>query len=124
MVRYSPQREAVLDIVLKEDAHLSVDEIFTRARKKFPKISRATVYRNLEQLEEMEQVGRMNGPKNISYFEPKRDVHHHFVCQSCGLIEDIWEPTRQGCRSCVQKKTGHVISNVVSTYLGLCTNCK
>ena len=43
----SAQRVAVAQYVLHTDEHPSADEVWTRVRKRFPHVSRATIYNTL-----------------------------------------------------------------------------
>ncbi|MFH1491615.1 MAG: transcriptional repressor, partial [Pseudomonadota bacterium] len=42
------QRRVILEEVMDDHGHRSADEIYERVRKKLPKISMGTVYRNLD----------------------------------------------------------------------------
>jgi Fur family ferric uptake transcriptional regulator len=49
--RLTDQRKAILDVMLEnQGSHLSAEEVLWEAKKKFPNIGIATVYRTLEKL--------------------------------------------------------------------------
>jgi Fur family peroxide stress response transcriptional regulator len=123
MNRYSPQRETILQIVLLDGSHLSVDEIYKQARAKMPRISLGTVYRNLKTLEENGEITPVQGPEQITFFEPNRGPHHHFICKSCKSIRDVKEPEIKVCISCIAKKTPLKIDEVITTLYGTCESC-
>lgn len=123
MPRYSPQREAILDCVTKHGGHCTVDEIFRRAITRMPKLSRATVYRNLQQLEEMQQVCSFVGPNQVTYYEIYSEPHHHFVCTKCDRIDNIFEPDVHLCVKCIGGKSQRKIDQVITTLFGVCEDC-
>ncbi|HHZ81013.1 MAG TPA: transcriptional repressor, partial [Candidatus Marinimicrobia bacterium] len=49
-MRYSRQRETILQTVKVMDLHPSADDVYSRVRKRMPQISLGTIYRNLNQL--------------------------------------------------------------------------
>jgi Fe2+ or Zn2+ uptake regulation protein len=50
--RFTPQRQQVSDALLHKRNHPTAEEVFTRAKKQMPEISRATVYNCLDALVE------------------------------------------------------------------------
>ena len=46
--RMTHQRQVILEEINKDQTHPTADEIYERVRKKLPRISMGTVYRNLE----------------------------------------------------------------------------
>lgn len=122
--RFSPQREAILKIVVDSGSHLSVEDILKKARKSHPQISKATVYRDLQQLEEQQKLSSTQGPGNLTHYEAFTAPHHHFVCRHCGSITNLEAPTVNMCVSCITQKTPVKVESVVTTIFGLCENCK
>ena len=49
-MKYSRQRELILETVQRSDDHPTADTIYTRVRAQDPKVSLGTVYRNLNLL--------------------------------------------------------------------------
>ena len=90
--RKTPERNVVLDVVLKSEGHHSADELRTMLPKKYP-ISRATVYSTLSLLDEVglvysHQVQGRTLYENAFGVEP----HHHYICKGCGKIWDLYDP--------------------------------
>ena len=55
-MKYSRQRELILETVQRSDDHPTADTIYTRVRAQDPKVSLGTVYRNLNLLCENGQL--------------------------------------------------------------------
>jgi len=121
--RFSPQRDTLERIVTSQKGHLSVDDIFTIARKTHVKLSRATVYRNLQKLETLKLISAMQGPDNVTYYEAFSEPHHHFVCTSCLSIRNLETPNVSICTGCITSKTPLKIQKIVTTLFGLCEKC-
>lgn len=121
--RYSPQREMILQIVLKEKGHLTAEEIHRRAKKQLPKISLGTVYRNLGTLLEMRVLTQVQGLDQVTHYEPYLGPHHHFICKSCKRIQNLEAPTVKTCTSCISQKTPLRIEEVWTTLFGVCSDC-
>jgi Fur family peroxide stress response transcriptional regulator len=85
-LKATPQRISILKI-LDQHMHPSIDELYEDLRKKFPTISLATIYKNLNILKQTGIVIEINGngkQKLDIYIHP----HAHIVCKNCGAIED------------------------------------
>lgn len=122
--RFSPQREVVLKIVEDSQSHLPVEEILKLARKKHPQISKATVYRDLQQLEELQKICSVQGPRQRTHYESFKPAHHHFICRNCESITNLEAPTVNICVSCITQKTPIKVETVVTTIVGICAACK
>ncbi len=88
----SAQRVAVAQYVLHTGQHPSADEVWTRVRKRFPHVSRATIYNTLNLFVEkglLRQVCLMEGRV---VFDSNTEEHHHFIDEESGRIHDVpWD---------------------------------
>lgn len=91
-IQPSAQRVAVADYVLKTDEHPSADLVWKRVRRRFPYISRATVYNTLNLFVEKGLLQTLNLAEGSIVFDPKTETHHHFIDEKTGRIHDIpWD---------------------------------
>lgn len=88
-IRNSKQREAIL-AVLKEHHHAAVDEIYSAVREKIPRISLATVYRNLDQLCRIGKVVKIESAGWPARYDCELEKHFHIKCHNCGKIDDVF----------------------------------
>ena len=66
---------------------VEIEEAVARGNRR---VSRASVYRILEELEELQIVQRVEIGRGLTRFEPVRHGrghHHHLVCDQCGRLE-------------------------------------
>jgi Fe2+ or Zn2+ uptake regulation protein len=93
-VQPTPQRIAVARFVLGTDSHPTADEVWAKARRECPTLSRATVYNTLNLLAERGLL-KARVIKGIVVFDPHVERHHHFVDEGTGRIHDIpWKAVR------------------------------
>ena len=113
------QRMAVLECLLKECMHPTVEELHTALKQKFPTISLATVYNTLEMLKQADVVHELHIGKE-KRFDPTAESHHHFHCRVCKKIIDIGV-------ACKYSKAGwiddHKVENVQGVFYGVCSDC-
>ena len=88
-IQPSAHRIAVANYVLSTDEHPSADVVFRRVRKRFPYISRATVYNTLNLFVEKGLLQALNIADGCVVFDPKVETHHHFIDDRTGRIHDI-----------------------------------
>ncbi len=86
--RTTPQRKVVLEELLKLDSHPSADEIYEAVRKRIPRISLGTVYRNLEILTELGEIQKLELAGTMNRFDWDTNKHYHIRCVECGKIEN------------------------------------
>lgn len=87
--RVTIQRLAIIKVLLNLD-HPTAEEIYQFMKKEFPTLSFTTVYNTLHSLQEM-GILREYRFGEASRFEMAESNHHHFLCLSCGKMEDIEE---------------------------------
>jgi Fur family transcriptional regulator, iron response regulator len=109
-IQPSAQRVAVGNYVLFTEDHPSADEVWTRVKKNFPMVSRATVYNTLNAFVEKGLLRELVLAEGRTVFDPKTDAHHHFIDEVTGRIHDIpWDALEV-------KKLDHLRGYAVSEY--------
>jgi Fe2+ or Zn2+ uptake regulation protein len=83
------QRRAVLEVLASRHDHPTVDQLYVAVAERLPDVSRATVYRALEKLDDLGLLRRVEHPGSAVRFDGNTTPHHHFLCMRCGAIEDL-----------------------------------
>lgn len=121
-MRVTHQRLEIFREVASTGEHPDADTIFQGVRKRLPTVSHDTVYRTLASLEEMRLLSRVDPVRGGSRFDANCDKHHHFVCTTCGKIEDIYlayePPLPRGIENLGEVESLHL------QVRGTCQNCK
>jgi Fe2+ or Zn2+ uptake regulation protein len=91
----SAQRVAVSRYVLATCDHPTADEVWNRVRRKFPMVSRATVYNTLNLLVRKGLLRQFVLSGGRVVFDSNVSNHHHFIEVDTGRIHDVpWESLR------------------------------
>lgn len=120
--RITSQNRIILDYLKSVTSHPSAEEIYLAVRKRLPRISMGTVYRNLKKLKEKGEIQEI--PCEISHYDGDISSHAHFICQKCNKIFDIFD----ACRECSILKRKKIkvgeIKNYQIHFYGLCKKCQ
>ena len=91
-IQPSAQRVAVAQYVLHTDSHPSADEVWQRVRRRFPMLSRATVYNTLGLFVRKGLLRQFVRTEGRLVYDPNVGDHHHFIDEATGAIHDVpWE---------------------------------
>ena len=121
--RHSRQRDAIYTLLASVTCHPSAEWLYTRLKDEYPKISLATVYRNLTLLCESGKAIRLDiGDGTVRYDADTRD-HHHFFCTSCRALSDFGSEETAGIDHLLEKKYGVKIDFHSFVFYGTCREC-
>ena len=87
-LRMTRQRRVILEELRKVNTHPSADEIYEIVRKRLPRISLGTVYRNLEILAESGDIQKLEPGCTLKRFDGNPMEHSHIRCVRCDRIAD------------------------------------
>lgn len=88
-IRLSHQRLKVLEFLVNNRIHPTVDQIFAQLRKEIPTLSKTTIYNTLDALVEAGLVKVITIEDNETRYDIDTKNHGHFKCESCGTIYDF-----------------------------------
>lgn len=121
--RNTKQRKLVLEAVRARFDHPSADQIYLDVRNQDDKISRGTVYRNLNILFQTGEVNQVKLPKS-DRFEGRLDKHYHLQCLECGAVWDLPLSYDDDLDEQTARKTGYIIQRHRMTFEGICPDCQ
>jgi Fur family ferric uptake transcriptional regulator len=76
--------QIIIEIIEKEENHLTSQQIYEKLRNHLPAVNRSTVYRSLERLAEYGKVSISDMGMGASVYElVSNGIHHHLICQQC-----------------------------------------
>ena len=122
-MRFSRQKEMVLNEVLSRCDHPTADEIYTSVRAKCPGISLGTVYRNLNSLVDMGSIRRVGVPGKADRFDRTLEQHNHLYCRECGRVEDV-TLDESALNSLLVGSADFELEGYSLTLYGLCPHCR
>ncbi len=100
------QREIIVDRFLRCKDHVSIEELYTRVRRRNKKIGHATVYRTLKLLVDSGLAMERHFGDGQSRFEVAGDHHDHLICTKCGLILEFEDDEIEELQERVAKRLG------------------
>ncbi len=118
----SRQREAIYRAVASTANHPTADWVFQQVRRKIPKLSMGTVYRNLKSLVEEGRLVEVSTVKGPSRYDANTSQHSHFRCTGCERLVDVasqdleWRPHSD-------KLNSYSIMECRVELIGLCPDC-
>jgi Fur family ferric uptake transcriptional regulator len=103
--------------------HPTADWVYRLARRKLPRISLGTVYRNLKQLAEEGLINEIHAGGHPARFDGNTGRHYHIRCLGCGRVNDL--PMSVDHR--LEEEAGRAMNYRVLSHhvevLGLCPLC-
>jgi Fur family ferric uptake transcriptional regulator len=90
-MRLTSQRRLILEELRSVTTHPTADELYGMVRRKMPRISLGTVYRNLEMLSSLGLVRKLENAAGQKRFDGDVSPHHHIRCDTCGKVGDIFD---------------------------------
>lgn len=127
--KLTPQRRAVLDIIIKnEGKHLTVEELYDQVKIDCPEIGLATVYRTVLLLDELKVVCKLDLNDGCSRYELVHETenhqHHHLVCTNCGKVTEVEGDLLETLENTIEEKYDFMIKNHSVKFFGLCKDCR
>ena len=122
---FSRQREQFLDIFLKTEKHLTINDLYDLARKKNPQIGLATVYRTIKVICDAGLARETDFGGSIRRFEHKyKHQHHdHLICLKCGKIIEVMSPAIEKLQENLAKKHRFKAVRHRMEIFGICRTC-
>ncbi len=123
-LKHSRQREALIDLLRSVYTHPTAEWLYEELKKKFPNISLATVYRNLNLLCSCGEAVRIEVGDEKNHFDANTKNHYHFLCKECHKVIDVSEGEYDNINLPVENKFGFSVDTHSLVFYGLCDNCK
>lgn len=118
-LKVTPQRIAIVE-ELYHNGHMNIDELYKKLLEKFPSISLATIYKNVNAMIEKIFLNEVKIPNAKAVYELVKEDHSHLVCSSCGMVQDIHIDTSVLVNTF---ETDFKIENTSVVFSGTCHKC-
>jgi len=121
-LKRSTPRRRVIELLADRDCAVTALEI----DEELDGVGRATIYRAIEQLEELGLVRKLDlGGSALGYekLEPSGHHHHHIVCENCGKVESFEDEALEKAIHRIERKGFNLESHEVTLY-GHCASCR
>jgi len=122
-LRNTRQRSVILEELKCCHNHPSADEIYERVKQRLPRISLATVYRNLEVLARLGHIQKLTLSGALKRYDGNPDKHYHIRCIGCDRVDDAPLAPLQRLEDELYGATVFEIIGHNLEFIGLCPEC-
>jgi Fe2+ or Zn2+ uptake regulation protein len=118
------QRAAVFDYLSQVEHHPTAEEVYLAVKPRLPKISLATVYKNLEALVNCGAVSKLSYGDAAARYDIRTDHHYHTRCLGCGKIWDLDAKAGVDWLKQIKPRAGFAVEDYRLELLGYCRECR
>ncbi len=125
-LRLTSQRLAVMEDILASEGHRECDNIFLSLRERGIPVSRATIYRTLDVLEQVGFVRKMDiGDGRFRYENKLAQSHHdHLICLECGRIIEFVDRGIERRQENLSREHDFQLIRHIHLLFGICRECR
>lgn len=118
------QRTAVYHYLSGVDYHPTAEEVYLAVKRELPRISLATVYKNLEALVNCGVAKRLAVGDGAARYDIRTDHHYHSHCLGCGAMVDLEPEAETVLPDLVKVPAGFQVASYRIEVLGYCAKCQ
>jgi Fur family ferric uptake transcriptional regulator len=122
----SSKRDRILNIFMRQEGHLSADDLCDLVRREDPGIGRATVYRTLQWMVGAGVARKVDFGEGRSRFEPsyRHPRHFHLICNSCHRSSEFLSSDVEALVEEVATARGFASTQTIRQVFGTCEECR
>ena len=118
-----PARRLVVEALHEAGRPVTAEELASGMYGRFPRADLASVYRNLETLEDAGLVQHMHLGHGPGLYAPAGSANEYVACERCGRSEPVPAASLDGLRAAVRAAVGYEASFTHFPLMGLCPIC-
>jgi Fur family ferric uptake transcriptional regulator len=120
------QRQAIAEVVLLSDRHLSAEEIEGELAARGFGVGTATVYRTLDVLVRSGLVVERDFGEGFKRYETARGIpqHEHFLCTTCGRVTEFQDERLERITTLLAEEHGYARQRHRLVIYGICRDCR
>ena len=122
-MRFTSQRQVILEELKKVKSHPTVNEIYDMVRKRLPRIGLGTVYRNLDILAKLGIIRKLEVDSKQKRFDGDITPHYHIRCIKCNRVDDIFIKMDRGLEKSAASCCDYKILDHHTQFSGICSKC-
>jgi Fur family transcriptional regulator, ferric uptake regulator len=123
-LRVSAARRLVLEALYGAPGPITADQIADGLAGRLPRSDLASVYRNLETLEQVGLVRHFHLGHGPGLYAPSGvGEREYLVCDACGSVKAVDPKQMNPVRTMIRKRFGYAARFSHFPILGLCANC-
>jgi Fur family transcriptional regulator, ferric uptake regulator len=121
--RVTSSRRILLEVLFAADGHMSAEALAEAVHEQAPDVYLSTIYRNLEELEQLGIVSHSHLGHGPSSYLLASHAHAHFMCADCGKMIEAPDDIFQGLARGAKARLEFSIDPKHFAILGRCGEC-
>lgn len=123
--RLTAPRRAVVELISRREGHFTAADLIADARDQRRGVGRATIFRALDLLTELQLLERIDLPTgDHAYVACEPAHHHHVVCSRCGRTSEVEDCGMAAVVAEVGRRTGYAVDFHRLELFGICPSCQ
>src|SRR5205823_13069769 len=122
----STKRDRIVEVFLRQEGHVSADDLVERIRREASGIGRATVYRTLQWMVEAGVARKVDFGEGRSRYEPsyRHPRHFHLICTTCHASSEFLSSDVESLIEEVAESRGFTAAQSIVQIYGMCEECR
>ena len=121
--RATSSRRVLLEVLFEGDGHMTAEQLVAAVQRRVPDVHISTVYRNLDDLEQLGVVTHSHLGHGPSVYHLASRAHAHFICRVCGATFEAPDSMFRSLARNAESQLGFVIDTHHFAILGHCAAC-
>lgn len=122
--RVTVAKRTVAEVLVATNRHLTADEITSLVQEREPDVSPSTIYRILEEFENLQIVVHAHLGQAAAVYHLAGAVHGHLTCEHCGATLEIPAAHFDALSKDLQKSYGFLLDRHHVAISGSCAHCQ
>jgi Fur family transcriptional regulator, ferric uptake regulator len=124
-LKRTSQRDLILEVFLRTEEHLSIEDLYRLVQQEDPNIGQTTVYRTLKLLTEAGLAREVRfGDGRTRYEHNYKHPHHdHMICTECGRYIEFFSAELEAIQDEIAAKHNFKPTQHSLRIFGICAEC-
>lgn len=114
----------ILDELRNSRHHPTASELYQLVRKRLPRISMGTIYRNLETLTQQGMIRKLIQSGSGARYDADLSRHYHIRCTGCGRLDDVEIESSVLDEFSFSPPSGYEVFGHHLEFIGQCRECR
>ena len=122
--RVTAPKRTVAEVLAASPRHLTADQLTQAVQRRRPEVSPSTVYRILEELEDLDIVEHTHLGQTAAVYHLTGPVHGHLICERCAATFQISAEEFNALAAALERDHGFALNRHHVALSGLCERCR
>ena len=125
-LKVTPQRMLIVEVFLRDQGHLTTEELYEKVKKADPSVGQATVYRTMKLLCDSGLGKEVHFGDGVARYEQQYGSKHHdhLICEKCGKNLEVMDDRIEKLQEELAAKYGYVLTSHRMYLYGMCDECR